>query len=67
MSMCDIECNTASVTSIGCRWWDTSKPDDLDDGGVAESLGYLDARGLVIRHPERSEWVRFTIHEKGVA
>lgn len=60
-SMCDIESNTAAIKSLGWRWWDSSS---ADDDGVDKSLAYLDARGLVIRHPEHPHWVRFTIHEK---
>jgi hypothetical protein len=67
MSMCDIECNTHPVEVEGVNWWNTAIVDPQDDGGVAESLAYLDARGLVIRHPARPELVRFTVHEKPAA
>lgn len=63
MSMCEIESYCAPVESVGCRWWDTSQPDDVDEGGVAESLAYLEARGLVVRHPDRPHMVRFTVHD----
>ena len=33
-SMCDIESNAVAAKSLGCRWWDTSQLDDLDDGGL---------------------------------
>lgn len=62
--MCDIECNTAPVKSDGRRWWNTGAVDEFDDGGIAKSIEYLDARGLVIRHPDNPHWVRFTVHER---
>lgn len=39
-------------------WHDTTSAHQEDREWIAESVRYLDARGLLIRHPERPELVR---------
>lgn len=41
------------------RWQDTTAVLDADEAEVAKSVRYLDLRGLLERHPERPELVRF--------
>ena len=42
-------------------WWDTEALTDEDSGSaecLARALFYLEALGLIVRHPEQLAWVR---------
>lgn len=54
MSQCDIESNCAPVLSVGVKWWHV-----YAEASLNRSIQYLAARGLLISHPDRPDWVRF--------
>jgi hypothetical protein len=54
-----------SVIETACvevedSWFDTREealePYEID--GIQEAVGYLDARGLIVRHPEKAGWIQ---------
>jgi hypothetical protein len=63
----DIECNCALAEGPGLpaanepgHYYDTASVEDEDRDFVATALEYLELRGVLERHPERAEFVRFT-------
>lgn len=56
----DIECEYVRVLDEGDRWYDTNLVSDEDWVPTLERAErYLELRGLLERHPERPELVRF--------
>ena len=58
-AVCLIESDSHPIDDHGFRWWDTTYADGDSDDGMQQALRYLEARGLLIRHPERQHTVRF--------
>jgi len=58
----DIEsCTTPALHKPGepFKWWDLDSADDMDSEGLAESVTYLESRGLLVRHDEHPNYVCF--------
>ena len=56
----DIECHCRVVdTDDDLRWYDTHVGAIEEWEAIAQAERYLTARGLIERHPEHGEWVRF--------
>jgi len=47
-----------TVDQIDQWWQNTSNVDTEAVEAVADAVRYLDARGLIERHPDHPEWVR---------
>lgn len=47
------------------QWWDTSTASEEDREMIGQAVRYLTARGLIERHPERVELVRFNKEREG--
>lgn len=41
------------------KWWDLESAVEIDAAALAESVRYLEARGLLVRHPNRPNIVSF--------
>lgn len=53
-----IQCNAAWLY-VPEDWWDTGKISACPKARMDRALSYLDRRGLIERHPEKSHLVRF--------
>jgi hypothetical protein len=55
--------------SQGLDWFDTD-PDSVDldaEDHVAESVKYLEARGLIVRHKDNANWVQLQDESEATA
>ena len=58
-AVCLIESDSHPFDQDGVRWWDTTFAEGDASDGMQQALRYLEARGLLIRHPETHNSVRF--------
>lgn len=62
----DGECGSADdVDGEPGVWYDTDVRFELAADGVAEAVKYLDARGLIVRHPKKPNWI--SLHDESEA
>lgn len=55
----DIECNCGLTPTTAPGYYDSTDHDPEDTDNIIQALRYLDARGLVERHPQHVHLVRF--------
>lgn len=66
----DVECHAVAVRDAGQRWWDVrpmTDPRELCDDSIemnAQALAYLEARGLLTRHPQHAHLVRIAMEDQ---
>lgn len=48
----------SEVKKVEDGWLDTASADDFAVDAIEQAVGYLAARGLIERHPEREKWVK---------
>jgi hypothetical protein len=55
----EINCISPMQSAEGQPWWDIAiAPNDIEADLVAESVAYLESRGLLVRHTHARNWIK---------
>jgi hypothetical protein len=54
-----VNCISPMKSAEGQPWWDIAiAPNDIEADLVAESVAYLESRGLLVRHSHARNWIK---------